>query len=717
MSKVKTSSESEQNSSDREKIASPLVFLLMAPLLFVGSLTFGIFLLSALLFLMAWGTFVESEYGTTVAQFVLYANVWFYYLIALLALNIFFSMLLRFPWKRFDMPFLVTHIGILLLLFGCYLTWQYGEEAQITLPEGTIGRVAVKLDKQKFELRHIAHSSVESPEPDHIPFRPGPFSWQDYEWENWIKDDRRYKWILWHAMRLGHRDKGELSTGDPNVKIETLDYYANSALEPVPPLDVSILWHNKTITTETDMGETREIPRNWELVRLDMRQRRTVAGLSDIRGVSASMSQGEQVTYSLAMSQEELTAFRMSRPQTGTATGLWGEIILYYGGNHYSVSVDQLRELPPNGRFPVGNSGLQIVNADWFPIEFTERVPRIRFAVSTQSGEMEAMVLLPGNPEMNVQARKLGVFGSYWVDPIRIMQQSRDHADNPMLERLAMQRLDFIQGPDKKLYYRLWSGQRIVADGVVPDRTGQQKPQFKLAEQTADEVEIVIDRFFPQDVPGGRVVSAPIGGGRHNEQRVLLRVTFDGKENTFWLRAATPTIVPLPPEPDQIRYVYGNNRTLGVQLNYENIDLGFGILLKQSEKRNEPGTSMRAYSASLVDYVEPIDPADTGAIFSRNLKNYRTLPGGENILISLNRPGDFNGYRIYHSASHDPYYPDHPLFHELYDGTIFPWETRPRESIAMSVLSVNADSGRGWKYFGSLLIVLGAAMFVWRKHW
>ena len=717
MSKAETNS--KRNASRTIPPVAPLVFSWMVPFRFIGSLTFGIVLLSILLFLLVFGTLVESEYGAAVAQFVLYANVWFYLFVGVLVLNIFVSMLLRFPWRLRETPFLVTHMGIILLVFGCFLTWWSGEEAQITLPEGTIGRVAVKLDKQKFEIRHVAHAFVNTSEPAHVPFRPGPFSWQDYEWDNWIKDERRYKWILWHAMRLfGHRDRGELKTGNPNVKIEVLDYYANSALESVPPFDVDILWKNKTVSSFTDMGDTREVPRNWERVRLDARQRRVVAGLSDIRGVSETMSQGERVTYSLATSQEELTAFQQSRPKGGEHAGLWGEIVLFYGGNHYSVNVDPLLELTENRRFTVEGSDLQIGN-----VVFRDRGPLIHFAIFTQSGERDEMTLFPDNLEMNRQARKLGVFGSYWVNPRRIMQQSRDHADNPMLERLALQRLDFMQGPDKKLYYRLWSGQAIVADGAVPDQEGRRKPQFKLAEQTPDEVEIVVDRFVPQDIPGGRIIPAPaaVGRGHHHEQRVKIRVTFDGGEDTFWLRATIPTVVPLPPEPDQIRYVYGNNRTLSMQWNYENIDLGFGILLKKFDKRTEPGTRMPSHFSSLVDYVEPINPADAERVFSRNLREYRVLPGGEDILISMNRPGFFGdatgrGYRIYQSSYIGPFYPDQPQFQELYNGAIFPWETRPRETIAMSTLSVNADPGRGLKYFGCLLIVLGAIMFVWRKH-
>ena len=706
--------QSERHSRSTQTPASLRVLLLTAPFRFVGSLTFGIILLSILLFLLAWGTFIQSEYGAAVAQFVLYANVWFYFLVGLLALNIFVSMLLRFPWRRHDFPFLVAHIGILILVFGCYLTWRSGVEAEISLLEGTIGRIAVKPEKAQFEIKYIPHTFAKSPEPAYIPFQPGPFSWQDYEYGNWIKDDKKYKTILWPALRFGHRDKGELKISDPNVKIEVLDYYADSKIDPAPPLDLSVLW-NKTILTETEIGDTKEVPRNWEPVRLDMlRQRGTVTGLPDMRGISATMSQGERVTYCFALFQEELIAFQKSRPRGGEHAGLWGEIVLYYGGNHYSVNVDHVLTLPANARFTVEGSGLQIGN-----VMFRDRGPLITFSVFAQSGERDTMTLFPDNPELNNHARKLGVFGSYWLDPQR-MRQRPEHADSPIVERIARQRLDFMQGPDKKLYYRLWSGQEIVADGVAPDWERQKKPQFKLAEQTANAVEIVIDRFVPQDVHGGRVVSAPAGRGQFDEQRVKLRVRFDGKEDTFWLRATIPAVVSLP-EPDQIRYIYGNNRTLSVLVNYENIDLGFGILLKKFDQRTEPGTRMPSHFSSLVDYVEAIDPEESKKPFSRNLRAYRALPGGENVLISMNRPGYFGdgkgpGYRIYQSSYRGPFYPDQPQFHDFYDGTIFPWETRPRESIAMSILSVNADPGRGWKYFGCLLIVLGTALFVWKKH-
>jgi hypothetical protein len=711
MSEIKTQGKSGRTKGENN-IASACA---AAPLRLVGSLALGIFLLSVLLVLLALGTFIESEYGSEVAKFVIYANSWFHAIIGLFALNLVVSILLRFPWGWYHIPFFTVHAGILVLLFGCYLTWKHGEEAQITLPEGTIGNVAIKPERKQLEFKYVVHAAADVPKPLYCPLETGPFSWQDYQYENWIKDDRRYKTLLWYAMQSGHRDIGELPTGDPSLQVEVLDYYAHSALESVPPFDVSVLWKNKTVQTVTEVGDLKEVPRNWEQVRLDLRQRHGVPGLSDVRGVNAAMSQGERVSYSLALTQDEFVAFQKSRPKGGDHAGLWGELTLYYRGSLYSVNVDQLLNLTGNSRFPVEGSDLQIGD-----VRFNNRGPILRLSVFTPSGESEAMTLLPDNPEWNVQARRLGVFGLYWVDPQRIMQQSVNHADNPMLQRMALPRLDFMQGPDKKLYYRFWSEQSIVADGIVPDRERQKKPLFKVAEQTPDEAEIVIDRFVPQDVPGSRIVLIPANRNRQNERRVKLRIVFDGKEDIFWIRAVTPTVVPLPPEQDQIRYIYGNGRTLCVQLSFETIDLGFGILLKQFEKRTEPGTRMPSHFSSLVNYVDPIDPNNTETAFSRNLKNYRVLPEGENVLISMNRPGFFRGkgrgYRIYQSSYLGPFYPDQPQFHELYDGNVFPWETRPRESIAMSTLSVNADPGRGGKYFGSFLIVLGSALFVWRKR-
>ena len=708
----------------------PVRFFIV-PFRLIGSLTFGIALLSFLLLLLAFGTFIEAEYGTAVSQFALYANPWFHLITALLGLNIFVSVLLRWPWQRNHIPFLIVHFGIVILLFGCFLTWQYGEEAQITLPEGTVGMVAVKPASPQFMLQYINHSDADASEMVHIPFLSGPFSWRDYQYDHWKQKSNRYKLPLWYAMQttlpfLAASHSVSLGRGEDasaNVEIEVLDYLAHSAVEPVPPLDLRIRWNDQ-----------------WESVRLDLQPQQVMSGLTDSRGVNVTMPHGQRITYNLALSQKELTAFR--QPQTSLyllpSSGLWGEVVLFHNGKHYSIDVEDLKSLEDGQYYTVPDSALTISN-----VRFRDRGPIIHFVAMTQTGDREAITLFPDNPELNVQARRLGIFGTYWVDPTRIMHESADHTDNPMLQRLAAPRLDFLQGMDGNLYYRVWSGRQVVADGSIRIPHTAQSERWEADDMSMNSVSIDTEtlsadfnivRFVPQDVPGGRVVPAAATPQQHGEQRVELRVLFDGAEDVFWIRAATPTVVPLPPEQDQIQYLYGNNRTLAVQLNFETLDLGFGILLKQFDKRTEPGLRMSSHYSSLVDYVEPTDSAAAGLarrspMFSPNLEYYRTLPGGADILISMNRPGFFRGqsvterneigqgrgYRIYQASYIGPFYPDQPQFHEIYDGRIFPWESRPRESIALSTLSVNDDPGRGWKYLGSFLIVLGSALFVWRR--
>jgi cell division protein FtsW (lipid II flippase) len=61
-------------------------------------------------------TFYESSHGTAAAQRDFYQTRWFTALLSLLAVNIFLSMLKRYPWSRHQAGFVMAHVGIVLLL-------------------------------------------------------------------------------------------------------------------------------------------------------------------------------------------------------------------------------------------------------------------------------------------------------------------------------------------------------------------------------------------------------------------------------------------------------------------------------------------------------------------------------------------------------------------------------------------------------------------------
>ena len=83
--------------------------------------------------ILAWATiYLEPIYGDKGTQFGVYSASWFSGLLALLGVNVFCAVI-RFPWKRHQTGFVITHLGILVLLFGCYLTRKGGIDAQLSV--------------------------------------------------------------------------------------------------------------------------------------------------------------------------------------------------------------------------------------------------------------------------------------------------------------------------------------------------------------------------------------------------------------------------------------------------------------------------------------------------------------------------------------------------------------------------------------------------------
>src|SRR5262245_1857172 len=106
---------------------------------FFSSLKLAVVLIFAVAFSLSWATFVESEYGTPAVQFGVYGSRGFELLNILLAINIFCAAAIRFPWKKHQTGFVITHIGLLTLLFGMLLQRRGGIDAQMPVFEGDVG--------------------------------------------------------------------------------------------------------------------------------------------------------------------------------------------------------------------------------------------------------------------------------------------------------------------------------------------------------------------------------------------------------------------------------------------------------------------------------------------------------------------------------------------------------------------------------------------------
>ena len=103
---------------------------------FLASIKLAVVLLLALAVILATATFYESLYDTKTAQHLVYGNSWFVVFLALLFINIFCSASIRFPWKKRQTGFVITHLGILFILVGSLQTLLYGVDGQMPVQEG-----------------------------------------------------------------------------------------------------------------------------------------------------------------------------------------------------------------------------------------------------------------------------------------------------------------------------------------------------------------------------------------------------------------------------------------------------------------------------------------------------------------------------------------------------------------------------------------------------
>ncbi len=103
---------------------------------FFASLKLAVILLVALAVILAVATFYESAYDTKTAQYLVYRSPLFALFLVVLGINLTASALIRYPWKKAQAGFVVTHIGIIIILIGSLATMFWGLDGTMALEEG-----------------------------------------------------------------------------------------------------------------------------------------------------------------------------------------------------------------------------------------------------------------------------------------------------------------------------------------------------------------------------------------------------------------------------------------------------------------------------------------------------------------------------------------------------------------------------------------------------
>lgn len=133
---------------------------------FLGGITFAIFLIATVAICVIIGTFLEAHSDShRYAAYFTYQNPFFIALLWGFFINILFSALRRWPFKFKHLPFLITHLGLLMILAGTLAKSYFGTQGTMTLIEGSgshkltiADSYALYIEKQSKDSSLIANS-------------------------------------------------------------------------------------------------------------------------------------------------------------------------------------------------------------------------------------------------------------------------------------------------------------------------------------------------------------------------------------------------------------------------------------------------------------------------------------------------------------------------------------------------------------------------------
>jgi hypothetical protein len=108
---------------------------------YLGSLQLAVILLVIIGIVLAWGTLYEVRFGTASVHRYIYRSWWLQGLLGFLAVNLGGAAVKRYPWQSRHAPFLLAHLGIILILLGAIIGGVWGLDGQMAIAEGEAQRV------------------------------------------------------------------------------------------------------------------------------------------------------------------------------------------------------------------------------------------------------------------------------------------------------------------------------------------------------------------------------------------------------------------------------------------------------------------------------------------------------------------------------------------------------------------------------------------------
>lgn len=613
----------------RPKLASPdqnpVVWVVLRLYEIAASLKLAVILLFGMALTLGVATAVEAAFNTNVVQFYVYQSWWFSLLYLLLAVNIFCAAAIRFPWKRYQTGFVITHIGLLVLMFSGVVSRVWRIDSQVSVWEHNVSDIrAFEPDHYRFVLRIDKNAGSPLATPDisevDIPFKPGPFSWADYD-EGFTDIQVAKPEVAGFFSPLfylaGRNHAGDVVYSEGDIKLEVLNYYGDSRWEDgVPAVDLRLSMpagRQQAADGRMVAGEMQWVP-----VKLGIHQ---VDGDTQYKyGVGDRQPMGAGAfTMAMAPNRAATVAFLEGGPSG--EIGEKGQVVLYAGGKRFQVDVAEALDQDPAplegtpfsykvvsfmpsavpSRKPAGG----IVWGDGEPNE-TPQNPAVRIELTEGDKPVDELVLLADMPNFNAQAFAADVYGSYWYD-----HGERTSAELLQASGPGGSRIDVIQGIDedgetKRLYYRYWNRKEVVAARALP-LDGNKNNAVDAFKMPIAQLQMYVDNFVSADKPSATAVRSPFNPKMQMPSpAALVRLTKGDESEEFWLQAhfGDPNSGHVDDSTRHVMKVGDTSLTLSMPI--ESFDIGFRIFLEKFERRLDPGTAQPSHYSSDVHYIDRI---------------------------------------------------------------------------------------------------------------
>jgi hypothetical protein len=575
------------------------------------------------------------------------------------------------PWQRHQTGFVITHVGLLTMVFGGIVNSLAGVDALLPLVDSShramqreggapqVSRTAIDQDASLIRVTRLPEGK-DKEEVQAFRFEPGALPWHVAE-----KSRGRLDWLPVVLNGIAHplsrswwQDLGNGAT------LEVLDYQPHTRREtfrPAEPGDTPFPAVKYRLSSSlVPMGKM--LPTRW------------VAG--DLRNSVSSLATAGTVEMLGRCPSAMLDDFL--KPPAMADLGKKGQVVLRLGGEKYRFSVDDCLGRDAQ---PIGKTGWKVKFTDYIAdflnhkSEGEPAFPLVMFELIAPDGNV-ARYRLAGRfaPATPVRLKEEGKrLAAAELDDL----QAWYHAPDPRYGDVNVRGvLQFVSVDDSRLAYRSFHSAGL--GGFRFEGAGEAKPgdeDIKVWQGMDWRLEVV--DFLPGATEKVQYVPEVHRPGLERQDltaAVRCKLTADHhghkESKEFWLGKS---------EDGEVVSVAGQQ--FKVSFNVLTRELPFEIKLLRAESLQEKGTQMAATYTSYVQLYDKEHGID-----------------GDDHVITMNEPLEYAGYKLYQSGYKLLPFPDENF--------------RP---VSQSTFTVGRDPGLPLKYAGSIMLALGIACMFYMK--